>query len=307
MQRLALAVRASELVPSAPAAETDRIRTGMAGDVPLRLSLREDGTLEVQAKPPHPLPEGMDIRRDDANALQIQALNPAMARRVSSRPDVQKRLQALFDVVPQARVTEGAVLLELPPEAKDDQLQAALRAAIRAASALSEASHALNLAAERNRAQVRSTAVPGELEGGRRFVKLLPSEDAKKPESQGEKETRVLLEARDMLIDGVSREEVLAHIRSVIPNPLYSRLAFNQALGATPRFRLQGQITALVSVGCMAFVFYVLYRLNFLGRMEGKLSVWIVALTAFFGSYGVWRGVGRFLNRLDEDREKDES
>lgn len=179
LQRLALACHAVELVPSEPEPPQAHLRTGRAGEVPLSLSARKNGVLEVRAESPFPLPEGLEALRNPQGEVQLQSLNPAAARRLSARDDVRTRLKALFEAAPEARVSQDAVHLEIAAEATEEQLRRALRAGLRAALVLGQASQELAQEAEHNRSLSLSHLTLAQKAGGRRFIKLLPE----KPEA----------------------------------------------------------------------------------------------------------------------------
>jgi hypothetical protein len=244
------------------------------------------------------------IQRDPAHGAQVHAANPAIARRLWAQGEVRRRLEALFDTVPHARVSGGTVLLELAPELNEEQLKTALRAALRATQALSEASQELTRAAEHNREQVRSTAIPEELEGGRRFVKLLPGPNARK-ETTVEREQRLLAEAKSLFLQGATDKEVLAHIQGEIPNPFISREILKYAARADPRHRVQGTITLFITLGWMAFAFSALNQLHLLQHLPtGKSYAWLVVVPTSLSVYVIHKGVGWYLDRRDAKKEQ---
>jgi len=299
LRRLTVAARAAELVPTASEPETSLVRVGQAGEVPLRLSLGKDGTLEVQAKTPHPLPEGLEIWRDDQEGPRVQALNPATARRLWAHPEVRRRMEALFEVAPRARLSGDALLLELASEAKDEQLQGALRATLRAASALAQASEELTRAAEQNREQVRSTASPDLLEGGRRFVKLQPE----KVRLDRHQRSRLILVAEQMFLRGELHVRVRDYLVKEASDREEAEELFHEAITNADAGVLKRKlVTILIVIPCLGLSAWGLARLGFFtGRSDARLVAFAAAMAA--GTYFVWRFVGRFFDRREAKNE----
>jgi hypothetical protein len=299
LRRLTMAARAAELVPTTPGPETSPIRDGRAGEVPLRLFLSEDGTLEVQAQAPQPLPEGFEAWRDDTEGPQVQALNPATARRMWAQGEVRRRLEALFELAPRARVSGDAVRLELAPAVKDEQLQGVLRATLRAASALAQASAELILAAEQQRQLVRSTASPDLLEGGRRFVKIEP-EKARLDKHQ---RSRVVLGAEQMFLRGDTHISIRAYLAKEASDSEEAEELFHEALtnSAEDVAKRKG-LTLLIVIPILGLSSWVLGKMGFFtGRKDARLFVFVALMAA--GAYAVWRLVGRYYDKREAKNE----
>lgn len=301
LRRLTLAARAAELVPTRSAPDTSPIREGTSGEIPLRLFLCEDGTLEVRAMTPQPLPEGLEARRHDTEGPWLQASNPATARRLWAHAEVRRRLEALFEVAPRARILENSVCLELAPEVKDEQLQGALRAALRAASALAQASQQLTQAAEQNRELVRSTASPELLEGGRRFIKLSPE----KPQLDPHQRARLLLAAEQMFLRGEFHLRVRSYLEKATfqreeAEALFHEAITNSAAGVMAR----KLVTLLIVLPILGLSAWGLARYGFFtGGKDARLAVFVATMAA--GTYAVWRLVGRFFDQREARQRKD--
>jgi hypothetical protein len=301
LRRLTLAARAAELATTSPQPDTSPIREGTAGEVPLRLFLCEDGTLEVRAMTPQPLPEGFEARRDATEGPRVQAVNPATARRLWAHPEVRRRLEALFEAAPRARIFENAVRLELAPEVKDEQIQGALRAALRAASTLAQASEELTRAADQNRELVRSTASPELLEGGRRFIKLLPE----KRRLDKHQRTRVLLTAEQMFLRGELHLRVRDYLSKETSTPEEAEELFLAAIRNSEAGVLKRKlVTLLIVIPILGLSVWGLARYGFFtGRRDTRLFVFITSLVAV--TYAVWKLVGRFFDRREARQAED--
>jgi hypothetical protein len=297
-QRLEWVVRTVELVPAAPPSESAAVREGLAGEVTLRLAMRQDGTLELRARPPYPLPEGLELQRDTTQGPQLHAHNPALARRLWANDEVRRRLEALCDAAPQARISEGALLVELPAELKEEPLRAVLRAALRATTALSASSEELSLAAERKRELVRRTAVPGQLEGGRRFIKLLPEERPQETPPLAELlEERLIFEVHRMFRHGASETEALVHIRQTLPGYFESRRLLQRASRTSSAMQARKLLTLLATVLYGSAVMSTLINSHLGLKLFGAVPRVLFIGSTVGVTYLVWWGTGKLLAR----------
>ncbi len=303
MRRLDLAVRAVELVPAVPEAAHGPLRAGLAGEVPLCLCLRQDGALEVRAEAPLPLPEGLELHWDERKHPHLHARNPAAARRLWSRPEVRKRLETLFELAPQAWVSTGAVQVVLAPETSDERIQATLRAALRATTALTQASQELEREAEQNRASARRELPPEALEGGRRFIQLLPG---------GREEAPLLARDEALVSEAVHRFEqgepervVQAYLARTVTDQEHAwRLLLRARRAHDDRHRTKGLVHLLLSPVLMGACLFLLVRLTSLQSSILTAACLGIPFVLCLGIYLGAKGIERIVHGGAKEREE---
>jgi hypothetical protein len=296
-------VRVAELVPYVPAPEDPNFCDGEADGIPVLLRLRKGGTLEIRAEPPAPLPEELEISRGSGGQLQVRSLNPASGRRLLRlSPELHKALEDLFASWPQARVADGIVQLSIPPQANEAELRRAMRAVLHTAWELASASEELAQRAEQNRERARSLPTP---EGGKRFVKLLPSEEATRaaaiPHPEGLK--GVLREAYGLLLRGGTEVEAYEYLTRAGADELTAWYQLERVLRQHDAdYQKLGTRDILRGFGTLVLAF-----LLFIGQESWfwtpGLTYLFVAGAGFWGTLWVLLGSNRFINGGETERE----
>jgi hypothetical protein len=292
----------AELVPYVPAPEDPNFCDGEADGIPVLLHLRKGGTLEVRADPPAALPEELQVSRGARGQLQVSSLNPASGRRLLMlSPELRVSLEALFESWPQARVVDGIVHLSIPPEATEEQLRRAMRAVLHTAWELASASEELAWHVEQNRERARNVPTP---EGGKRFVKLLPSEAPRAaaiPHPEGLK--GVLREAYGLLLRGGTEVEAYEYLTRAGADELTAWYQLERVLREHDAdYQKLGTRDVL-----RGFATLVLAFLLFIGQESWfwapGLTYLFAAGAGFWGLLWVLLGSNRFINGGETERE----